>query len=137
VARPDAVVAAYVWDYPGEMQLMKYFWEAAVELDHGATELDEGARFSFCLPDRLSAMFAEAGLRKIETVPIVVPTVFVDFDDYWAPFLGGQGPAPSYAMALSEERRDILRDLIRSRLPVAADGSIALTARAWAVRGRG
>ena len=34
-----------------------------------------------------------------------MPTRFRDFDDYWSPFLGGQGPAPSYAMSLSEERR--------------------------------
>ena len=60
---------------------------------------------------------------------------FADFDDYWSPFLGGQGPAPGYVMSLTEERRGELRDLLRSRLPAMADGSIPLTARAWAVRG--
>jgi hypothetical protein len=64
-----------------------------------------------------------------------VPTVFRDFDDYWSPFLGGQGPAPGYLMALNEERRAALRDHIRAALPAAADGSIPLIARAWAVRG--
>jgi hypothetical protein len=67
--------------------------------------------------------------------PIDVPTVFRDFDDYWSPFLGGQAPAPGYAMSLTEERRAELRELIRERLPVAADGSISLIGRAWAVRG--
>lgn len=52
------------------------------------------------------------------------------------PFLGGQGPAPGYCVALPEDRRTALRDLIRQRLPVQPDGSIRLVARAWAVRGR-
>jgi hypothetical protein len=57
------------------------------------------------------------------------------FDDTWTPFLGGQGPAPGYAMSLRKEGRAALRERIRSRLPIAADGSIDLFARAWAVRG--
>ncbi len=64
-----------------------------------------------------------------------VPTEFIDFDDYWTPFLGGQGPAPGYAMSLTEDHRRALHDLLHSRLATAADGSIRLTARAWAVRG--
>jgi len=64
-----------------------------------------------------------------------VPTPFRDFDDYWPPFLGGQGPAPAYAMSLPEDRRVALRERIRSTLPIAPDGSIRLTARAGAVRG--
>jgi hypothetical protein len=75
-------------------------------------------------------------MREVETRAIDVPTRFRDFDDYWTPFLGGQGPAPGYAMSLSEERRSALRDRIRARLPIAEDGSIDLIARAWAVRGR-
>lgn len=66
---------------------------------------------------------------------IEVPTVFKNFDDYWSPFLGGQGPAPSYAMSLSEEHRDALGEKIRAGLPFATDGSIPLVARAWAVKG--
>jgi hypothetical protein len=61
--------------------------------------------------------------------------VFRDFEDYWTPFLGGQGPAPGYCMGLPEERRAALRERLRTSLPAAADGRIALTARAWAVRG--
>jgi hypothetical protein len=61
--------------------------------------------------------------------------VFADFDNYWRPFLGGQGPAPGYVMSLPEEHRRALRDLLHTRLPTGADGSIPLTARAWAVRG--
>jgi hypothetical protein len=74
------------------------------------------------------------GLTGIETEAIDIPTPFADFDAYWRPFLGGQGPAPGYAMSLDETAQARLRDRIRQRMPIAADGSIALTARAWAVR---
>ena len=133
--RPGGLVAVYVWDYAGQMQLMRNFWDAAVALDPAAQDLDEGRRFPVCQPDRLTDLFRQAGLGTVQARAIDVPTRFRDFDDYWSPFLGGQGPAPSYAMSLNEERRAVLRARIRVGLPVAADGSIELIARAWAVRG--
>lgn len=136
VLRPGGVAAAYVWDYAGKMELMRYFWDAAVALDRSALELDEGRRFPICHPTALVALFNEAGLRDVQTRAMDVPTTFRDFDDYWTPFLGGQAPAPGYAMSLNEERRVALRDRIRTTLPIASDGSIPLIARAWAVRGR-
>jgi hypothetical protein len=128
-------VALYVWDYAGEMQLMRHFWDAAVALDPTAADKDEGRRFPICEPEALARLFDAAGLRAVATRAIDVPTVFSTFDDYWTPFLSGQGPAPGYAMSLTEERRAALRERIRATLPIAADGSIPLRARAWAVRG--
>jgi SAM-dependent methyltransferase len=128
-------IAAYVWDYAEKMEMMRAFWNAAVELDPEAASLDEGARFPVCRPEALADLWTSAGLRGVEVVPIDVPTRFPTFEDYWRPFLGGQGPAPAYAMALDETARTSLRDRIRERLPLHADGSVSLTARAWAVRG--
>ena len=136
VTRVGGTVALYVWDYAGEMQLMRYFWDAAGTLNPAAKELDEGRRFLICQQGRLLQLFQDAGLRQTEARAIDVPTMFRNFDDYWAPFLGGQGPAPSYAMSLSEDQRIELRELIRSRLPFRSDGRIDLIARAWAVRGQ-
>ncbi len=135
VTRPGGTVAAYVWDYAEGMQLMRYFWDAAGELDPKAKELDEGRRFWLCKPEPLSRLFLSAGLEDVEVQAIEVPTYFRDFDDYWSPFLGGQGPAPSYAMSLSEERRAELRERIRVSLPSDAEGGIPLNAQAWAIRG--
>ena len=133
--RPGGVVAAYVWDYAGKMQLMRHFWNAATALDGAAAALDEGRRFPVCQPEALAALWRGANLGAVETTAIDIDTDFVDFDDYWMPFTGGQGPAPGYAMALSEERRAALRERIRAALPFALDGSVPLVARAWAVRG--
>ena len=133
--RPGGTVAAYVWDYADGMGLMRRFWDAAVSLDPDAREQDEGRRFPLCRPEPLRALFEQARLRAVQVEAIEVPTVFRDFDDYWTPFLGGQAPAPAYCMSLSEDRRAALRERLRASLPVQADGSIQLTARAWAARG--
>ena len=136
VTRPGGIVATYLWDYAGEMQLMRHFWDAAAALDPAAEPLDEGRRFPLCRPEPLERLFTGAGLQDVAVRAIDVPTVFRDFDDYWSPFLGGQGPAPAYAMSLPEPSRAALRDHLRATLPAAADGSIPLIARAWAARGR-
>ena len=135
VTVPGGTIAAYVWDYAGKMELMRHFWDAAVELDPGAAKLDEGIRFPLCRPDALRELYAGAGLGAVDVTAIDIPTPFATFDDYWLPFLGGQGPAPAYAMALDESARARLRDRVRTRLPVQRDGSIAMIARAWAARG--
>lgn len=134
VTSSGGTIGAYVWDYAGKMELMQYFWEAAVELDPDAAELDEGIRFPVCRAEALVALFTSAGLHRPEATAINISTSFASFEDYWQPFLGGQGSAPAYAMSLDETTRVRLRDRIRARLPVQADGSISLTARAWAVR---
>jgi SAM-dependent methyltransferase len=133
--RQDGKVAVYVWDYAGRMDLMRYFWDAAVALNPAVQPLDEGERFPICQPEPLAALFRQARLQHIETRAIDVTTVFRDFDDYWTPFLGGQAPAPSYAMSLSEANRRALRERIRTALPITPDGTIRLVARAWAVQG--
>lgn len=134
VVRPGGAVAGYVWDYAGRMELLGRFFEAAAALDPDVP--DERTRFPSAAPDPLRDLFASAGLADVEVQGIEVPMVFADFDDYWTPFLGGQGPAPAYCMSLAEDARAALRERLRETLPTEPDGSIHLAARAWAVRGR-
>ena len=135
VVRDGGVVALYVWDYAGRMQMLRHFWNAASALDPAARELDEGWRFSICNPNSLKYLFEHAGLSQIEIRSIDVWAEFKNFDDYWTPFLGGQGPAPGYVMSLDEKRRTQLRERIYNSLPFALDGTIPLLLRAWAVKG--
>jgi ubiquinone/menaquinone biosynthesis C-methylase UbiE len=135
VAAAGGIVAAYVWDYAEGMAMIRHFWDAAETLTPAAAALDEAHRFPLCRPQNLQTLWANAGLRDVVVQPISIPTVFADFDDYWAPFLGGQGPAAGYVASLSEEHQAALRELLRTRLPARPDNTIALGARAWAVRG--
>ncbi len=133
--RPGSVVAIYLWDYADRMQFMRHFWNVAAALDPAAGALDEGRRFPLCRPDALRELFIATGLTEVAVWPIDVWTVFADFDDFWSPFLGGQGAAPAYVATLDEAQQAALRERLRVALPVAIDGSIPLVARAWAVRG--
>jgi SAM-dependent methyltransferase len=133
--RDGGVVALYVWDYAGKMQMMRHFWNAATALDPAARDLDEGRRFPVCNPQPLTELFQNAGLFQVQVRPIDISADFKDFNDFWSPFLGGQGPAPGYVMSLSEGRRNQLRERIYNSLPFALDGTIPLILRAWAVQG--
>ena len=134
-ARPGGIVAAYVWDYTGGVEFLRYFWEQAVASDPSAGALDESRRFGAWQPSSLMSRFRAAGLVAVERTTLSIATDFASFDEYWRPFLGGTGPAPSYVASLAQAQRDSLAERLRSRLPSADDGSIRLHARALGVRG--
>ena len=87
-----------------------------------------------CQPEPLQALFERAALKSVAVRAIDIPTVFQSFDDYWEPFLGKTGAAPTYLASVSAEVRERIRQHLEARL-ASGDGPIALTARAWAVRG--
>jgi len=134
VAAKGGIVAACVWDYAGEMQFLRRFWDAAVELDPAARRCDEGERFPICSPSALETAFREAGFSRVTVDALEVATRFQDFDDYWTPFVGGPGPAPGYLSSLAAQKQEDLARRLATTLPRDEDGSIALTARAWAAR---
>jgi trans-aconitate methyltransferase len=135
VTRPGRCVAAYVWDYAGGMQMMRHFWEAAIAVSPHDARLDQAERFPLCQPEPLRALFEGAGLTSVTVRAIDIPTVFQDFDDYWNPFLGRTGAAPTYLAAVSDDVRERIRLHLKSRLAPPHGSAIELTARAWAVLG--
>ena len=135
ILQPGGAVALYVWDYAGEMQLMRYFWNAVSELFPEGADYDEGKQFPVCKPGPLADLFRATNLKAVEARALDVPTDFVDFNDYWSPFLRGQGPAGAYCVSLLEGDRELLRKHLEDTVPASSDGSIHLIARAWGVRG--
>ena len=136
VTAAGGLIGAYVWDYAEGMTMIRHFFDAALEEDPAARSTDEGVRFPICAPGALKSAFETAGLAGVTTRPIDVTDTFANFDAYWTPFTSGQGPAPGYLVSLPANRQAALRELARNRLPIAPDGTITLTCRAWAVRGR-
>ncbi|MFI4945693.1 MAG: class I SAM-dependent methyltransferase [Burkholderiales bacterium] len=135
VTRPGGRVAAYVWDYAGGMQMMRFFWDAATAISPHDAKLDQAERFPLCQPGPLQALFERAGLEGVTVRAVEIPTVFENFDDYWQPFLGRTGAAPTYLASAPDEIRERIRRHLKARLAPTSDAPITLTARAWAVRG--
>ena len=133
--RPGGMVAAYVWDYDGGVDFLRHFWEEAVALDRSAAALDESRRFGAWHLSHLASVFEAAGFDDVQQEALAVLTPFETFDDFWKPFLGGTGPAPSYVASLTESQRTSLARRLDARLPRAGNGHIQLHARALAARG--
>jgi SAM-dependent methyltransferase len=131
VTREDGMAAAAVWDYRGEMTMLRAFWEAAAALDGpGAEARDERTRMRFGDPDELGDLWRRAGFRDARIGELVVSASYEGFDDLWEPFLAGVGPAGAFAASLEPGAQAELREEYRRRLgsPV---GPFELGARAW------
>jgi SAM-dependent methyltransferase len=129
VTRRDGVVVACVWDHAGDQGPLSLFWRAARELDAGVHDESQlaGAR-----EGHLAELFEAAGLRDVEDTTLTVALEHATFDDWWAPYLGGAGPAGAYTAALDRERQVELRERCRALLP---EPPFVLTSRAWAAKG--
>jgi len=136
VTKPDGTIAAYVWDYSGRMDMLRFFWNAAILVNPQAVDLDEGVRFPICNMGTLKKTFQNVGLSQIEVATFDIDMQFEDFGDYWNPFLGGQGPASAYLDSLSKNLQEELKEKIYAQLPIEADGSIQLLGRALAIKGK-
>jgi SAM-dependent methyltransferase len=135
ITAKGGLVSACVWDYAGRMEFVRRFWDSAAALDHNAVDLDEGRRFPICRPEALVPLLRRGGLGDVVCESIEIPTRFDSFNEFWTPFLGGTGPAPSYVASLEPRRREALADQLERSLPREPDGAICLSAKAWLVRG--
>ena len=135
VARPGAIVASCVWDYAGEMTLLRAFWDAAreVEPQRGAAA-DEGVVMRWCGDGELARLWREAGLGDVRFGELTVSASYTGFDDLWSPLPTGIAPAGAFCKALDDPQREALRAAYRRGLGVG-DEPFELTARAWAVAG--
>ena len=136
VTKPHGWIGAYVWDYAEGMQPLRRYFDAAIAVEPGARDADEGRRFPLCRPEPLRRAFVAAGLDEVVVRPIEAAAVFASFDDFWTPFLSGVGVAARYNVGLDEATRAAIRERLRATLPIRPDGTIPLSIRAWAVRGR-
>jgi SAM-dependent methyltransferase len=135
VARAGAVVASCVWDYAGEMTLLRAFWDAAREVDPArGSAADEGVVMAWCDEGRLGELWRDAGLTDVRAASLTATASYADFDDLWSPFPTGVAPSGAFCASLDDAGRAMLRDALRRRLDVG-DGPFELTARAWVAAG--
>ena len=135
VTQPGGVVASCVWDYAGEMTLLRAFWDAAREVDPDrAAVADEGTVMRWCADGELVELWRAAGLQDVRFGPLVVRASYTEFEDLWSPFPTGVAPSGAFCKSLDDDRRAALHRAYRRRLRIG-DGPFELTARAWAVAG--
>ncbi len=135
VTRPGGVVASCVWDYGGEMRLVRAFWDAAREVEpERAAAADEADVMSWSGEGELAELWRLAGLDQVRFAGLTVSAAYRSFEDLWSPLLSGVGPAGAFCISLPEGRRAALHDALRERLGVG-ESPFELSARAWAVAG--
>jgi ubiquinone/menaquinone biosynthesis C-methylase UbiE len=136
VTRPGGTIAVYVWDYIQGARFVREFWDTAAAIDADAATYDQARRFPMCTQEGLQGLFERAKLEDIELRALDIVTRFSSFEEYWEPFLTGQGSAPTYLASRDQRTQVAIRKRLRAALPANAEGVIELPARAWAVRAR-
>ena len=133
VVRAGGTVAACVWDFAAGMEMLRRFWDAALAVD--PTAPDEARTMRFGREGEIADLFAAAGLDEIVETTLAVSSTYTGYDELWAGFLAGIGPAGSFCMALPDDRRAALRDELFRGLGSPA-GAFTLAATARFARGR-
>jgi SAM-dependent methyltransferase len=134
VTRAGGVIAACVWDYSGEMEMLRAFWDSAHEVGpESAAEHDE-ATMRLGREGELAQLWQDSGLLRIRSTPLRVRGRYANFEDLWAAFLGGVGPAGAFTVSLAQDDQAALRAALARRLG-AGEEPFELSARAWAVAG--
>lgn len=137
VARPGAVVAAAVWDVRGGFVANRIFFDTAAAIDPKANEVRaRNYTRPMTRPGELLEVWQTVGFEDVEETLLSIRMEFASFDDYWAPYLGKQGPAADYLASLDDGSQAKLREHVqRAYLDGEPDGPRTFVASAWAVRG--
>lgn len=134
VTRPGGVVATAMWDFRGGMPFLNLFADTvAALLPQGAAWRARHWRGQVGAPGRLSALLRGAGLEAVREQDIAIRQDFRDFDDWFGPWLAGQGIMGAFLMALSPADRARVEAALREAWGDPAAGcSFTATARlAW------
>lgn len=126
ITRPGGAVAACMWDIAGGgMTMLRYFWEAVLEVDPSA----QGERQMAGTQDGdIARRLTRAGLGDVVSGVLTASADYSDFPDFWDAFTFGVGPAGQHLRSLTDDQRSGVREALRARLP---EGSFTLDARAW------
>jgi len=135
VVRPGGTIAAAVWDSFGGLPHIRMLWDTAAGLDPSAA--DARALFRpLNSPGGMAELWRRIDLGKVEETSLVVRAEFSDFEDYWRPFLSGDGPPGQFVTGLSDRARDRLKlHLRRAYESNRPDGPRSFVAVAWACKG--
>jgi SAM-dependent methyltransferase len=130
VTKHGGTVAACVWDFGGNRGPLGPYWAAARDLQ---PDVDDESHRAGARQGHLVQVFTEAGLEDVREADLAVTRTYPSFEDWWATFTRGVGPAGTFYASLAPDEQAALEARCRELLP---DGSFTLTAHAWAACGR-
>jgi SAM-dependent methyltransferase len=133
VVRPGGTIAAYVWDYAGEYEFARRFWDAALSIDSRAAAYDPGRNAAICREQNLREGLVAAGCSGVETRVLDDSGEFPSREAYWSAFDGRQGSTSEYLALLTDQERLRLKDAVFSTMPPHCP--VKLKVRALAVKG--
>jgi SAM-dependent methyltransferase len=129
VTRPGGVITASVWDFAGDRGPVGVFWGAA---RHVRPDAPGEAHLPGTHKGHLAQLLETAGLHDVAETTLIATIEHPSFEDWWAPFTAGAGPAGAFVSSLDVGTRERLKAECRRRLP---DSPIIVTAAAWSARG--
>ena len=133
VCRPGGSVAGFVWDFAAERNAG---WPLASGLRQIGIEPPRIAGTEDSCLEALQTLFEQAGFDKIAVTSIDVTVAFSDFDSYWRAQIVPFHPLGQIIGSMSDTERAKLMEIVRAILPAEANGSIAYSARANAIKSR-
>jgi SAM-dependent methyltransferase len=136
LGRSGSILGLYIWDFADGMEPIRKFWDAAHKCQApNVGDYDAAIRFPICQRDNLLSCVREAGWLEAKVIPIEINAQFKNFDDYWAPFLSGQGTGPAFAVSLSNDMREKVRKTLMCLVTDSPNEPFILRTRAWAAKG--
>jgi SAM-dependent methyltransferase len=130
VTRPGGMVATAMWDFAGGFPFLRLFADtAAVVLREGADWRDKHWADPIGTPGRLGAVFEAAGIGKVQERDIAIRQEFTGFEDWWQPWLAGQGFVGAFAIGLEAPARSRLEGALRRAWGADGPRSFVATAR--------
>jgi SAM-dependent methyltransferase len=135
--RPGGKLVVAAWDFRGGLVYQRLLWDTAAGIDAAAAATrDKIFAHPLAKPDGMLDLVREAGFDGVSRQSLTIRMDFADFDDYWQPLLGGQGPVGAYVAGLDPSLRDRVAEAVRAAyLSGDVDGPRSLTATAWVVTG--
>ena len=138
VTKQGGVASAAVWDARGGWVANRLFFDTAAALDPKAGER-RARNFTRPLtrPGELASAWRSAGFKDVVETTLCIRMEFTSFADYWAPYLGRDGPGAEYVRTLDEAQRMRLEQAVEAAyLDGEPDGVRSFAALAYAVKGR-
>ena len=136
VTRSGGIVAGYTWRKSATIIDAPYgpLARAVIEV---AGDVMSSPVVPEAMPEGLRAALVTERYAEIDVTTIEATQTFRDFEDYWTSQTGTfPHPVAKSVAALSDDDRKRLRDMLRTALPAAADGTITYAARATAFKAR-